>query len=242
MNKIIIAILSLLVGLLMGCEEQRSSEANAMIDDAADSAAVAAQTTVQSDSSLVFWSMTDSIAKLKFDEVSLEISKLLIEGEYNESIIIDGDSMNVFMEMSTNLQGQAIAVLTSELTDIQLFQSYETSVTIMNEGPHCDLLDWKHYRSDWEELTRNCFGDFIAASYDESERQKFVEVSLTELKEAIAFYCDEEWAKHAASVKGPNDYPAGVSINKYFLKLTGKNEKTGKQVTKIISFGAAMGC
>lgn len=242
MNKIIIAILSLLVGLLMGCEEQRSSEANAMIADAADSAAVAAQTTVQSDSSLVFWSMTDSIAKLKFDEVSLEISKLLIEGEYNESIIIDGDSMNVFMEMSTNLEGQAIAVLTSELTDIQLFQSYETSVTIMNEGPHCDLLDWKHYRSDWEELTRNCFGDFIAASYDESERQKFVEVSLTELKEAIAFYCDEEWAKHAASVKGPNDYPAGVSINKYFLKLTGKNEKTGKQVTKFISFGAAMGC
>lgn len=237
-----VAVWAVLVAVLNSCGGQPSGEANAMIDDAADSAAVATHTPVQGDSSLVFWSMTDSIAKLKFDEVSFEISKLLIEGEYNESIIIGGDSMNVFMEMSTNLEGQAIAVLTSELTDIQLFQSYETSVTIMNEGPHCDLLDWKHYRSDWKELTRNCFGDFIAASYDEAERRKFVEVSIEELKEAIAYYCDDDWAKHAASVKGPNDYPAGVSINKYFLKLTGKNEKTGKSVTKIISFTTAMGC
>jgi hypothetical protein len=238
----LLAVLVVLVAVLDSCGEQPSGEANAMIDDAADSAAVAAHTAAQGDSSLVFWSMTDSIAKLKFDEVSFEISKLLIEGEYNESIIIGGDSMNVFMEMSTNLEGQAIAILTSELTDIQLFQAYQTSVTISNEGPHCDLVDWKHYQSEWKELTRNCYGDFVAASYDETERQKFVEVSLSELKEAIAYHCDDEWAKHAASVKGPNDYPAGVGISKYFLKLTGKNEKTGKSVTKIISFTAAMGC
>jgi len=36
--------------------------------------------------------------------------------------------------------------------EIKLYQSFENSITIINEGPHCDLVKWKHYNSEWKEL------------------------------------------------------------------------------------------
>ena len=61
-------------------------------------------------------------------------------------------------------------------------QRYETSLTIMNEGPHIDLLDWKHYISERKELET---GDGLTFLSKEVSSEEFPEVSQTEIVKTV---------------------------------------------------------
>src|SRR5688572_31178406 len=60
------------------------------------------------------------------------------------------------LELGDSVEG-AILELVSEPSNLASFSvqvQYETSVTIMNEGPHLDLVEWKHYTSEWRNIER----------------------------------------------------------------------------------------
>ena len=48
----------------------------------------------------------------------------------------------------------------------------------MNEGPHCDLIDWKHFYSDWNKLQANSKGQFICDKYSVKDHEKFPEIPI----------------------------------------------------------------
>ncbi len=112
----------------------------------------------------------------------------------------------------------------------------------MNEGPHCDLTDWKHFYSDWKSLQTNKKGQFICNKYSEKDYEKFPEISIEDLKQKVKEQCGEEWFNLLDKVKIPTEYPSGVSISRYFLRITGQDKNKGETVTKLIIIETPMGC
>lgn len=185
---------------------------------------------------------SDSITKIKFPELTLTIRKLVIWNEEQELNKAQKDTVNFYLELGETIEGQLLSISTNELTDIQVEQRYETSVTIMNEGPHCDLIDWKHYYSDWIQLKKNNKGLFVCDSYEESDWEKFPKIDIEELKEAVKTHCSEHWYDLVKNIKSPTEYPSGVGISRYFLRVTGKQKDNEQKVIKLIILETPMGC
>lgn len=181
---------------------------------------------------------TDTFVEIKFDEFSIVISRFVADDEEGLLDKTWQDSVFIWGTLAESIEGQTIKFNGYEkLEDLKVEQCYETSVTIMDEGPHCDLLDWKHYTSPWKTLRQTEAGLFRCLSYTLKEHEKFPEVSTAELKEAVKEHCGEEWSE---VVKHPLEYPAGVGISTYFLRISG--EKDGASFVKIIAIYSPMGC
>lgn len=181
---------------------------------------------------------TDTALQIKFEEFSIIISRFVAEDEEGLLDKIQQDSVIVWGALAESIEGQTIKFSGYEQTeDLKIEQCYQTSVTIMDEGPHCDLLDWKHYTSPWKTLRQTEAGLFRCLRYTLKEHEKFPEASTAELKDAVKEHCGEEWSE---VVKHPLEYPAGVGISTYFLRISGKKE--GASFVKIIAIESPLGC
>jgi hypothetical protein len=152
------------------------------------------------------------------------------------------DTVEIEAEVGESIEGSYISILSDQISELKVEQRYETSVTIMNEGPHCDLNEWKHFTSDWKSLKQNRNGLFFSDEYTDKDYRAFPSVSMDELKQKVKEHCGEDWFKLLAEVKSPTDYPSAVSISRYFLKITCRRKDNGKKVAKFIIIKTPMGC
>lgn len=184
----------------------------------------------------------DTVTYVRFPELTLVFNRLVVWEDEQKLSALQTDSVNLYAELGETIEGQQISVLTDVLTDITIEQRYETSVVISNEGPHCDLVEWKHYYSDWKPLTQSPGGTFIGLTYDIKETERFPKLPITELKETVRKQCGEEWYQLVKNIKSPNEYPSSVGISRYVVRVSGKQKGTGKTIRKIIAIGQSMGC
>ncbi len=184
----------------------------------------------------------DTITTIKFNELSISINRLIIYDEDKKIDKIQNDTVEIYAELGETIEGQLISISNNQLIGLIVEQRYETSVTIMNEGPHCDLTDWKHFYSDWKPLQTNSTGQFICDKYTEKEYKKFPKISIDDLKQKVKEQCGDEWLKLIKKVKTPTEYPSDVSISRYYLRVTGQRKDNGLTVTKLIVIETPMGC
>lgn len=184
----------------------------------------------------------DTTTTIKFDELSVFIHRLIISDEDMKIDHIQKDTVKIYAELGETIEGQLVSIASDQLTGLTVEQRYETSVTIMNEGPHCDLTEWKHFYSEWKRLKANNSGQFLYDKYSEKEYEKFPKISIDELKQKVKEECGYEWFKLVEKVKTPTEYPSGVSISRYYLRVTGQRKDNGKTVTKLIVIEMPMGC
>ncbi|MBK5719705.1 hypothetical protein JGH11_02340 [Dysgonomonas sp. Marseille-P4677] len=184
----------------------------------------------------------DELLKIKFSEVTVSFPKSIILLNEEEPIIeaYQSDSIHIIIEMGETIEGQLIEIITDNLNNMKIEQCYETSITVMNEGPHCDLTNWRHYLSNWIELNKNTNNQFICYTYEDNEKEIFPEIDIEELKDAVLVHCGEKWHELIKEKSNPKEYPFGVGISRYYLKITGYNEK--EFVSKIIILENPMGC
>ncbi len=182
------------------------------------------------------------LSKIVFGDLTVSLYGFLAFDEEGKLDKVQPDSTNIQAELGETIEGQVIEVKSSEIINIEIEQRYETSVTIMGEGPHCDLLDWKHYYSDWKPLRITVSGQFIGLEYSEADREKFTPVSMDELRRQVSSLCGVEWAKPLKDITSPTQMPAGVGISRYYLRITGKRKSDLTPVTKIIVIENPMGC
>lgn len=125
--------------------------------------------------------------------------------------------------------------------DFTVEQSFETSLTVMQEGPHLDLLDWKHYVAPWQPLKKLSATEFRIRPISETETQKFPGVTPKEIQAIVTKEGGATLGKYVSKVKGPNDYPCGVGVSKISLRI--KVKEDGKEkVIKTVEFLVPMGC
>ncbi len=184
---------------------------------------------------------TKSNTTIKFNDLVVSIQDLAI---FNPEKLdsVQRDTIEVEAEVGESIEGSSISILSDHISDFRVEQSYETSATIMNEGPHCDLIEWKHFNSGWKSLRQNANGRFLCAEYTEGERTIFPGVSMEELKQKVKEQCGEEWVKLLVKVKSPTEYPCAIGISRYFLRITGFRKDSGKKTTKLIVLKTPMGC
>jgi hypothetical protein len=184
----------------------------------------------------------DTITDIKFRELSISINRLLIFDEEKKLNQIQKDTVNIYAELGETIENQKIEILSEQITDLSIEQRFETSITISNEGPHCDLTEWKHFYSEWKHLTKNENGVFICDKYSEKDYSNFPKVKIEELKKEVKRECGEEMYKLISKNKKVIENNCEVGISRYFLRIKGKNKENGQIVTKLIIIETSMGC
>jgi hypothetical protein len=184
----------------------------------------------------------DSVTTIKFDELSVSISRLAIDDENNKTSQIQKETIEISAQPGETIEEQLISVSSTLLTDLTIEQRYQTSIMVSYEGKHCDLTNWKHFYSDWQLLSSNKTGIFVGNKYTEKDYKKLPKVSLEELKKKVKEKCGRNWLTIINKVKSLNEYPIDVGISRYYLRITGKRKNNGQKVTKLIIINIPMGC
>lgn len=179
--------------------------------------------------------------RLKFPEFEIDISFLEVDEAEKLNGLLNQDTVLLVAEVGSNIEDQLVKLISSDILYPEVAIRYETSMTISKEGPHCDLTNWKHFYSKWVELDIDN-GQYRYPTFTEDQRKKFEYVSLEELKEAVNASCGEEWAELLNHINSVEEYPVGVGISKYYLRIRGTLKSTGKLFQRVIVIESPMGC
>jgi hypothetical protein len=181
----------------------------------------------------------DPSVKITFPELEIFFDSLYIWNEGNLSGI-DNDTCRIYLELGETIENRMLQIKSKDNIKLKFYQRYENSITVMNEGPHCDLTEWKHFDSPYHELKIN--GNRLkTVEFSSADREKFVKVDMKELLAYIKDYCGKEWSDIARQAKSIRQYPFGIGQSRIFLKIEiihSDNSKT----ERIISFEIPMGC
>lgn len=180
----------------------------------------------------------ENVVEVKFDEFSVEIDSLYIWQE-EEFTTTQRDTAEVYLDLGEEIEGQTLRVNQFKKGKLRVYQRFENSITIMAEGPHCDLTEWMHYDSQWHELPISN-GEFLTESYTMEERQLFHDITIDELRETVRGQCGDGWAAQIKNIKSPTEYPAGIGTSRIFLRFVLENSEGS--IEKVISFVIPMGC
>ncbi len=181
---------------------------------------------------------------IRFKEFTLIIDDIDVWDEEEELSKIQTDTVVVYPELGEMLSGNSMSIIGCNYNTIAVYQRFENSITIMNEGPHCDMLNWKHYTSDWEQIAHYNGLNYTANSISEEQMDKFIHVDIDEFKNAVMNHCGEKWAELVKNVSSVKEYPCGIGTitSKIELRIRLSNLGTSKYTEKIIKFEIAMGC
>ncbi len=175
---------------------------------------------------------------LRFKEFAIKLDSADLYDEEGQLDGILGDSAYLYLDIGASIEGLKLTLEgASGVDSIVVEQCYETSVSISDEGPHCDLLDWKHYRSPWKKIRQLTLGVYLCDTYSMEEQSRFPDVNAGELKKVVSAHCGEEWSN---MVKNVSEYPCEVGISNYYLRI--KGIVNGRPLRKIIVFESPMGC
>jgi hypothetical protein len=178
---------------------------------------------------------------LKLDEFTIEFVEFA-SYDKRELKITSSPYNEILADLGETIESSIIKISSEILDKIELEQRIETSVTIMNEGPHCDLIHWKHFTSDWKKLKEESKWMFKGNSYTNGEDSKFPTVDMKELVAEANRECGQIYAELAKSAKSPNDNPCVVTVSRYFIKVKGVNKRTRRKFETIITVKMPMGC
>jgi len=132
--------------------------------------------------------------------------------------------------------------------EFKVVQQYETSLSLMNEGPHIDLKNWKHHISKWEEIKSSNGITFLTK---EVESDNFPRVSQGEIVQALKAELDrlakqgynnlQRWVPLAMQCKDATTYPCGVSISKITIRIKVRQSGKWKDI-QTVELIPPMGC
>lgn len=179
---------------------------------------------------------------IKFENFKVEFEHIDLWNSEKVLTEIKKDTLKLNCDLTGTPENKTIKIIINKYKKIELYQRFQNSVTIMDEGPHCDLTEWKHYYSHWEKIpTTTKSNKFKALEYSKIDRSQFVSFQIEALKKAAEEHCGERWSNLLTEAKNIIEYPLGVSTSKVFIKIviTDENNKISE---KIIEFTIPMGC
>lgn len=132
--------------------------------------------------------------------------------------------------------------------EFRIEQQHQTSLTVMNEGPHMDLRDWRHHLSVWKPIERS--GSLVFVSREPSS-EEFPRVTTGQIVAAVeaesrnwatAGYAEgDRWVRLAKQCTGATTYPCGVSVSEVRLRIRVKERGSWKTI-QTVELVIPMGC
>ena len=202
--------------------------------------------------------VTPIIEETPADTQRIWLSEETIEIDL-DSLIISLDSLEFFIVTTKSTKDSTIIYLElgSSLADLHfgimnMFDSvytvvthqFETSLTVSHEGPHCDLIEWKHFTSEPDTLLAvDTSGIYkFKNSFKDSLSIAFPEVSMKEVRRAVLKSCGEHWLERTKESNSIHEYPFSVSISREIIHILITNDKGESIREKYLIFVIPMGC
>jgi hypothetical protein len=165
--------------------------------------------------------------------------------EYKErSVRLTGTRTAVVdLDLGEDIDGQPVWLSGADpLNGYRLLERFRTSLTVMGEGPHIDLVDWKHHDSAWRVMRQTERNHFVARAISEREGRLFPKVSKREMERVVKTRDRAGWAAMLVrQCAGPNTYPCGVGVSSRYFRVQRKEE--GEWITVgAIEVRIPMGC
>ena len=151
------------------------------------------------------------------------------------------NTTKAYLDLGEDLSSKKIIIKSKNDTHYRVFVQVETSLTIMNEGPHLDLINWKHCTTEWLEINRISSSKFSLPQINEIDINCFPKVSAAEIRDEAYKQGGQRWADLIDLNASIDDYPIAVGISSIRLKLEKKIEGTWQLIT-ILDFTVPMGC
>lgn len=179
------------------------------------------------------------IVSLDFDDFTLIMPDIEI---YRNDSIPGKDTIEISPELGYGLDSQIVMVeLKPNIKSIEVFESYKTVLSIMDEGPHLDLYDWKGYESNWTSLKTIKDKVFMMRLISEKEAARFPDFTKEKLVE-VAESVEKGWGNTLTKPSygtWKDHYWIGVGIRRLKFVLT---DSEGKSITKYLVAYIPMGC
>lgn len=125
----------------------------------------------------------------------------------------------------------------------RILQRYRTSMSVSAEGPHLDLVDWRHFDSPWTPLERLGALRFKTLPGDQMEHSRFPTTSRSEIVKAVRRRAGDWPAvlELAKSCRSPHDGACWVGISSMYLRIQKHNRGRWADVG-MVELRIPMGC
>lgn len=145
----------------------------------------------------------------------------------------------VDLDIGQSIEGYEVVLnkMASCEVDYVVQWQYETSVSIMDEGPHLDLLEWKHHTARWTELEEDSAGRYWLPTLSEEERTAFPATAVSELIGTVQAEGGDRWADLLVDLTEIGEYPSGVGLSAIRVRIVAFG-----QPLYFVTFRLAMGC
>ncbi len=127
------------------------------------------------------------------------------------------------LDLGESIDGREVALHFSDSSaSYRVLERYRTSLSISAEGPHLDLVDWRHFDSPWialESLGTNRFRTLKSEQMDDS---RFPKTTKAEIVEEVRARVGKDWPElieWVESCNGPNDGACFVAISSLYLRI-----------------------
>jgi hypothetical protein len=148
------------------------------------------------------------------------------------------------LDLTEDIDNQEVALNFRDDSEYRVFQRYRTSMTISAEGPHLDLVEWRHFDSPWTSLKTLGPKRFRTLATDQMEESKFPSTTKAEIMKEVRRHVGREWPAGLELVKdchGPNDAACLVSISSIYLHIEKKVRNQWVNVG-LVEIRIPMGC
>ena len=146
-----------------------------------------------------------------------------------------------YLELGDNLDGQLVKLISSDTDEFRVHIQYETSLTVMDEGPHLDLIDWKHCTTEWLPAAESSSNIFTLPQESQANLDCFPSVTPNEIRDAVLKYGGERWASLLKDNVNINTYPLATAVSSIRIRVQRLSGKKWVQ-DALISVKVPMGC
>lgn len=135
------------------------------------------------------------------------------------------------------------------LANYRISVQFETSMAISDEGPHIDLLGWKHCTTSWKVLQPHAKG-FLLPRPSEAESSCFPDATASEIRSALESALRDagipdadarRWLTLAKSIHKAGESPSYIGISKVRVRIEERAHDGWKHVT-MLEFLLPLGC
>jgi hypothetical protein len=189
------------------------------------------------------YAQDQTAATVKFEDITITFKGMAADPQAAADSPDDGNTKSFNAWTGYQLTPGLIHIQSDHLSHVVITECFENSITLMNDGQHCDLTDWKHYRSPWKKLAVLKTGDYqgISLPYHDPKTQQFPPVTKDELTQQVEKHCGVEWIPLLNNYKSVFTEPCAVAVSKVFLRIDARDKASGKAVSRNIIIQVPIG-
>lgn len=126
------------------------------------------------------------------------------------------------LDLAESIDNQEVKLNFKDNNEYRLLQRYRTSMSVSAEGPHLDLVDWRHFDSQWTQLKAVGSKRFRTLATNQMHDSKFPPTTTEEIVQEVRRRVGTTWPEVidlAKDCDGPNDGACLVLISSIYLRI-----------------------